>query len=59
MKLTVNLFDVIKLEELIDSNEYLNSVLTPIDGYWYIEADDACEIERLLKKNRIRFKIKI
>lgn len=58
MKLTINFFDALKFEELRDSNEYLTNVLTPVDGAWFIETNDTREIERLLKKNRIRYNIK-
>ena len=58
MKLSVNLFDAIKFEDLLDENEYLRKVLIFGNGYWYIQTEDTSEIERLLNKNRIRYKIK-
>lgn len=58
MKLRVNFFDIVKLTKLIDSNEYLEKVLTPSRGEWLIETEDTREIERLLKSNRIRYSIK-
>lgn len=56
--LSVNMFDARKLENLIDNNEYLQRVLEFNNGRWYINTDEFSEIERLLNKNRIRYKIK-
>ena len=58
MKLTVGIFDIVKFDKLRDSNDYLLKALTPICGAWYIEVDDTSEIERLLDKNRIKYKIR-
>ena len=58
MKLSINLFDASKFENLRDCNEYLKGVTEFINGMWYINTNDTSEIERLLRKYRIRFKIK-
>lgn len=58
MRLRVNFFDIVKITKLIDSNEYLQRVLTAVSGEWIIESKDTREIERLLKSNRIRYSIK-
>lgn len=58
MKLSINLFDASKFENLRDCNEYLKKVTEFINGMWYINTNDTSEIERLLRKYRIRFKIK-
>lgn len=57
MELRINLIDVFKFERLFDDSEYLRKVLIPKDGCWIIETDETKEIERLLKKYRIRHKI--
>ena len=58
MKLSINLFDLVKFENLRDKNEYIERATEWIDGMWYININDTSEIERLLKKYRIRYKIK-
>ena len=61
MRLTVNVFSIVKLDTLIDSNELLKSTLKPDQyGGWHINAtkEQLCEIERLLKKNGVKYKIK-
>lgn len=58
MKLAINLFDLLKFEELRDSNEYLKKVTSYANGMWYIDTDNTKEIERLLNKNRIGYNIK-
>ena len=40
MKITVNPFDVRKLDNLIENNEFVRKVLEPIDGYWFVETDN-------------------
>ena len=56
--ISVGVFDIIKLNKLVDENEYLQKVLEFINGCWCINTDDTKEIERLLQKNRIKYKIK-
>ena len=58
MKLSINLFDLGKFENLRDGNEYIERVTEWIDGMWHINIDDTSEIERLLTKYRIRYKVK-
>lgn len=58
MILSINILDVIKFESLRDSNDYIESIISEgVNGY-YIGVDNTFELERLLKKNRIRYKIK-
>ena len=49
---------MVKFTRLYDENDYLNEVVEEINGRFVISVDDTKEIERLLKKNNIRFKIK-
>ena len=56
--ISVGVFDIIKLNKLVDENEYLQKVLEFINGCWYINTENTNEIERLLKKNIIKYKIK-
>lgn len=56
--ISVGVFDIIKLNKLVDENEYLQKVLEFINGYWHINTENTNEIERLLKKNLIKYKIK-
>lgn len=58
MKLRINFFDLLKFDELLDGNSYLQKVLVHVNGEWVIEAEDTREIERLLKGKRIRYSIK-
>lgn len=58
MKLSINLFDLVKFENLRDGNEYLQKSISYANGVWVIDIDNTKDIERLLKKNRIRYKIK-
>ncbi len=58
MKLRINFFDLLKFDELLDGNSYLQKVLVPVNGEWVIETEDTREIERLLKSKRIRYSIK-
>ena len=57
--ISVGVFDIIKLNKLVDENAYLQKVLEFINGYWRINIENTKEIERLLKKNIIKYKIKI
>ena len=56
--ISVGVFDIIKLNKLVDENEYLQKVLEFINGRWHINTENTNEIERLLKKNIIKYKIK-
>lgn len=58
MKLSINLFDLVKFENLRDGNEYLQKSISYANGVWVIDIDNTKDIEWLLKKNRIRYKIK-
>lgn len=60
MILTVHLFDLMKAQELIDSNEFLRKVLIARQGAWLVDTNDKrhiAEIRRLFTARRIRFKI--
>ena len=57
MKLSINLFDLVKFENLRDGNEYIERVTEWIDGMWHININDISEIERLLIKYRIRYRV--
>ena len=56
MKLSINLFDLGKFENLRDENEYIERATEWIDGMWHININDISEIERLLIKYRIRYR---
>ena len=56
--ISVGVFDIIKLNNLVNENEYLQKVLEFINGCWCINIENTKEIERLLKKNAIKYKIK-
>ena len=58
MKLSINLFDLVKFENLRGGNEYLQKAISYANGVWFIDVDNTKDIEWLLKKNRIRYKIK-
>lgn len=57
-QISVSIRGSIRLGKLVDSNGYLQQVLISKDGGWYINRDDTSEVERILKKNRIKYKIK-
>lgn len=57
MNLSINIFDIAKFTKLRDSNDYLLKVTEFMNGYWFINVDDTSEVERLLNKNIIRYKI--
>ena len=60
MRLTVRLSDIPKLDSLIEDNEFIRKVLQPDPyGGWHIVADaiQMKEVERLLVKNRIRYRL--
>lgn len=58
MILSINIFDLVKFKNLRDNNLYIQSITTLIDGIYTIEVDDTRELERLLNKNRVKYKIK-
>ena len=58
MRLSINLFDLVKFENLRDENEFLKKATSYANGMWFIDVNDTKDIEWLLKKNRIRYKIK-
>lgn len=60
MILTVHLFDLMKAQDLIDSNEFLQKELIDRQGAWLIDTNDKrhiAEIRRLFTARRIRYKI--
>lgn len=57
MTLSINILDIPKFERLRDNNLYIQSITSPIQGAYAIDVDDVGELERLLNKNRIRYKI--
>ena len=57
MKLSINLLDLVKFENLRDENEYIERMTEWIDGMWCININDTSEIERLLIKYRVRYRI--
>ena len=59
MKLSINFFDLGKFENLRDGNEYLQKSISYANGVWFIDIDNTKDIEWLLKKSSIRYKIKI
>lgn len=60
--ITVNIFHIMKAQELVDDNDFLRKVLHQTSaGSWLIESDKAehlREIERLFTAKGIKFKIK-
>ena len=60
--ITVNIFHIMKAQELIAANEFLRKILHQTSaGSWMIESDNAehlREIERLFTAKRIKYKIK-
>ncbi len=58
MRLSINIFDLVKFEKLRDGNEYLKKTILFANGKWLIDIEDTKNIEWFLKKNNIRYKIK-
>lgn len=59
MKLYIKLFSLNKFQNLFESNEYLQKVLSETDSNVYlIDSDDLSEIRRLLISNNIKYEIK-
>ena len=58
MKLYVRFGSLSKFQDLFDSSEYLQNVLSQTrSNVYYIETDDTSEIVRLLKSRIINYKI--
>ena len=59
MKLYIRFGSLAKFQQLFDSNEYLQVILSQTNSnVYFIETDDLTEIKRLLIGNRIKFDIK-
>ena len=52
MKLSINLFDLVKFENLRDGNEYLQKSTSYANGMWFIDVNDT-------KRHRVAFKKRI
>ena len=58
MKLYIRFGSLAKFQDLYDSSEYLQKVLSQTrSNVYFIETDDTSEIERLLKGRNIKFDI--
>ena len=58
MKLYIRFGSLAKFQDLFDSSEYLQLVLSQTrSNVYYIDTDDVREIERLLKGRNIKFDI--
>ena len=58
MKLYIRFGSLSKFQDLFDSSEYLQKVLSQTrSNVYYIETDDHTEIVRLLKSRNINYKI--
>jgi len=58
MKLYIKFGSLAKFQQLFDSNEYLQAILSQTNSnVYFIETDDLTEIKRLLNSNRIKFEI--
>lgn len=58
MKLYIRFGSLVKFQDLFDSSEYLQNVLSQTrSNVYYIETDDTSEIVRLLKGRSIKFDI--
>jgi hypothetical protein len=59
MKLYIRFGSLAKFQQLFDSNEYLQAILSQTNSnVYFIETDDLTEIKRLLIGNNIKFEIK-
>ena len=58
MKLSINLFDLLSLKIYETETNILQKSTSYANGMWFIDVNDTKDIEWLLKKNRIRYKIK-
>ena len=58
MKLYIKFGSLAKFQQLFDSNEYLQVVLSQTNSnVYFIETDDLSEVRRLLIGNNIKFEI--
>ncbi len=58
MKLYIKFGSLAKFQQLFDSNEYLQTILSQTNSnVYFIETDDLSEIKRLLIGNNIKFEI--
>lgn len=59
MKIAVSIIHIIKANELVAGNSFLQKVLIPESaGSWFVETDDKkqiAEIERLFKSRNIKY----
>ena len=59
MKLYIRFGSLAKFQQLFDSNEYLQAILSQTNSnVYFIETDDLTELKRLLIGNNIKFEIK-
>ena len=59
MELYIRFGSLAKFQQLFDSNEYLQAILSQTNSnVYFIETDDLSEIKRLLIGNKIKFEIK-
>lgn len=58
MRLYIRFGSLARFQDLYDSSEYLQKVLSPTrSNVYYIDTNDTSEIERLLKGRNIKFDI--
>ena len=58
MKLYIRFGSLARFQDLFDSSEYLQKVLSQTrSNIYYIETDDTSEIERLLKSRNVNYAI--
>jgi hypothetical protein len=58
MKLYIRFGSLARFQDLFDSSEYLQKVLSQTrSNIYYIETDDTSEIERLLKGRNVNYAI--
>lgn len=58
MKLYIRFGSLVRFQDLYDSSEYLQKVLSQTrSNVYFIETDDTSEIERLLKGRNVKFDI--
>mgnify|MGYP000862273838 FL=1 len=58
MKLYIRFGSLARFQDLFDSSEYLQKVLSQTrSNVYYIDTDDVREIERMLKSRNIKFDI--
>ena len=59
MKLYIKFGSLAKFQQLFDSSEYLQAILSQTNSnVYFIETDDLSEVRRLLNGNNIKFDIK-